>query len=271
MNWRNWKNFLFKKKDKILVRYQGKRFSRCRNNWKWAGVAILCICLLAAGAVYWLGGVSNPTPAPEEESSGEKSSAVLTANIPSSSEEEAPIVALDAGHGGVQPGCVAGEILEKDITLSVTIRLKEKLEEKGLEVFLTRDSDEDVELSDRANMANQSGASCFVSLHCNWYEEDPSVSGLDCYYYQDEAGMLLAQSILDHIANVGVHTRELKEENFEVLWETTMPATLIELGFMTNPEELESLQSQEYQDKLASAIAEGIQKMLEETGVGSGL
>lgn len=272
MNWRKWKDFSWKKLNPLFVKYRGKRFLRGQSRWKWAGAAVLCICLLSAGIVYWIGGASAAVPtAAEKESSSSQPSVAPASAVPSPPKEAGPLVALDAGHGGVQPGCVAGEVLEKDITLSMTMLLKEKLEEMGMEVFLTRDSDVDVELSDRASLANQSGASCFVSLHCNWYEEDPSVSGLDCYYYQDEAGRQLAQSILDRITEAGVHTRELKEENFQVLWETNMPATLIELGFMTNPEELESLLSQEYQEKLASAIAEGVRQMLEEDGDESGL
>lgn len=260
MNLKDKRSFL-EKYGGILGPYKGKRYVHRPTTWKIAGIAVLGICLLAAGGVFLFGNAFKENTVPVQREVLEESSGAAPSEA--AAEPEKIDVVLDAGHGGVQPGCVAGEVLEKDITLAVTMRLKDQLEEKGLSVFLTRDSDEDVELSDRAAIANQSDAQYFVSIHCNWFEEDTSVSGLDCYYYQDEEGMGLAQSILDSVSSRSIIAREIKEENFEVLWETTMPAVLIELGFMTNPEELEALLSEEYQETLASAIAEGILKRME--------
>lgn len=260
MNLKDKRSFLEKYRG-ILGPYKGKRYVHRPTTWKIAGIAVLGICLLAAGGVFLFGNAFKENTVPVQREVLEESSGAAPSEA--AAEPEKIDVVLDAGHGGVQPGCVAGEVLEKDITLAVTMRLKDQLEEKGLSVLLTRDSDEDVELSDRAAIANQSDAQYFVSIHCNWFEEDTSVSGLDCYYYQDEEGMGLAQSILDSVSSRSIIAREIKEENFEVLWETTMPAVLIELGFMTNPEELEALLSEKYQETLASAIAEGILKRME--------
>lgn len=258
----NWKvdNYNSEKWKKIFSRYKGRRFVGRSKTWKTAVLMTLCICVLAAGivfsAVLFFGNVSSSP----EKTLEQEPTASPTVSPVSSEKDLGLLVALDAGHGGVQPGCVAGEVLEKDITFAVTMQLKEKLEEMGFSVLLTRKGDEDIELAERADIANQSDACCFVSIHCNWYEEDASVSGLDCYYFGDEAAKALAESILERISNASITTRDIKEENFQVLRETNMPATLIELGFMTNPEELESLTSAEYQEKLAIAIAEGIEK-----------
>ena len=252
----------FQKCKDFFVPYKGKRYVKRPTTWKTAVFAVLGICLLAAGGVFLFGNVFKENVVPVQKDLLEESN--TSASLSAMKQEKIDIV-LDAGHGGAQPGCVSGEMMEKDITLSVTMRLKDQLEKEGMSVLLTRDSDEDVELSDRAAMANESGARCFVSIHCNWYEEDPTVSGLDCYYYQDEEGMLLAESILYSASNHSIVTRESKEENFEVLRDTTMPAVLIELGFMSNPEELENLLSEEYQETLASAIAEGILSTIEES------
>ena len=90
---------------------------------------------------------------------------------------------LDAGHGGSDGGTFSGDVIEEDINLSVVLRMKEFLEEKGAEVVLTRDSDETVSLSERAQTANRTDADLFVSIHCNYYEDDASINGLECYYY----------------------------------------------------------------------------------------
>ena len=93
---------------------------------------------------------------------------------------------------------------------------------------------------------------------------DDSISGLECYYYRSEAGEQLAEAIATATETSEIDTRESKEGNFQVLREADMPAVLIEVGYMTNPAELELLASEEYQQTLASAIAEGIGAMLGE-------
>lgn len=252
--------------EKKFLKEKIASFFRPRST-KIAVASVGGICVLACVLVFFLAPLwSVPASAPQK-SSKETSSQheiVPTAATPEPTPvTDAKIIVLDAGHGGVQPGCVAGEILEKNITLEVTLQLESKLEEMGFSVVLTRDSDEDIELDERADIANRAEAECFVSLHCNWYEEDSSVSGLECYYFQAEESKRLAALIAESTDSESIHTRDIKEENFQVLRETKMPATLIEMGFMTNPEELELLTSDDYQEKLVSAIANGIQDMME--------
>ena len=167
-------------------------------------------------------------------------------------------IVLDAGHGGDQPGCVIKGATEKDITMSIVLLLQEKLESEGAAVVLTRSTDRDVSLLDRAEIANNAGANYFISIHCNSYEEDSSVKGFECYYYQSAEGENLAESITSSAENHSISTRKVNEESYAVLRETAIPAVLIEVGFLTNTDERGKLLSPEYQELLVEAIAGGI-------------
>lgn len=171
-------------------------------------------------------------------------------------------VVLDAGHGGAQPGCVIGTLQEKDIDMAITQQLKLRLEQMGFDVVMTRSSDEDIDLSERAEIANEAEGDCFVSIHCNSYE-DESISGLECYYYKSAEGKELAEAISRAAGDNDILTREIKEGNFQVLRETVMPSVLIEVGYMTNPEELKALASEPYQQTLAESIADGIADLMQ--------
>ena len=151
---------------------------------------------------------------------------------------------------------------EKDLTLPMSLMLAEILEDRGYNVVPTRTGDDSVSLADRAKMANAADAELFVSIHCNSYEDD-SISGLECYYFRSEEGEKLAELISQATAAGDIDTREIKEGNFQVLREADMPSVLIEVGYMTNPQELTNLASQPYQENLAHAIANGIVEMME--------
>ena len=173
---------------------------------------------------------------------------------------EAYVVVLDAGHGGVQSGCAFDGVLEKDITLAVTLLAAEKLRAEGVTVILTREDDTDVSLDRRCRIANDASADLFVSVHCNSYE-DSSVSGFEGYYHNGTKGQRLAEYILAAANALGVKTRHVKDENYQVIRDTTMPAALMEIGFLSNPAERARLQSEEYQTTIAQAIADGVMAM----------
>ena len=172
------------------------------------------------------------------------------------------VVVLDAGHGGIEPGCEFSGVLEKDIVLSVTLLLQEKLEDMGITVILTRDTDEDVSLSKRSEIANAADADCFISIHCNSYTEDTRINGFEGYYYQSEEGQYLSECILSAAKKHHINVRKTKEENYQVLRESATPATLLEIGFLSNPEERQALSDTDYQNTLSTAIAEGISMWL---------
>lgn len=172
------------------------------------------------------------------------------------------VVVVDAGHGGNQPGCVVGRVMEKDINLSISLALKEELENRGIRVILTRKDDADVRLADRTIHAKPLFADYLVSIHCNAYDEDRSIRGFQCFYYQSEMGKKLSDEITELVSKK-IKIRKAEEVGFQVLRESIIPATLIEVGYLTNYRERASLITRDYQRQMASVIAEGINRVLQ--------
>jgi len=172
----------------------------------------------------------------------------------------ASTIVLDAGHGGSATGAQYEGVREKDINLSVTRKLAVLLEDCGYNVILTRTGDESVGLYERADIANGLQADIFVSLHANAAPSAPDFAGIYTYHYPgSRRGPLLAQQIQSAvISSTGAADRKINSANFVVLRETDMPAVLVEMGFMTNHDELMKLIDGGYQDKLAQGIAQGI-------------
>jgi len=169
-------------------------------------------------------------------------------------------VVLDAGHGGNDAGTLEGDIYEKDINLSLTQMIKKELEDAGVTVVMTRESDVYMELEDRAALANRADADLFVSIHCNYYEKDSSINGLECYYLNgsDSAGTYAASVIRAVEEESRVVSRGVKTGNFVVLRKTSIPAILIETGYLSNSPERRKLADTAYQQILAETIADGI-------------
>lgn len=173
-------------------------------------------------------------------------------------------VCLDAGHGGSAPGAIYEEIKEKDLTLPITLRAAELLREKGYNVILTRDSDVYVDLYDRCDIANNAGADIFVSIHCNASSSNRSFQGTFTYSYPKSAkGEKLAGYIQDAVVDsCGSIDRGLLTNDYVVLRETSMPAALLETGFMSCHDELVKLADPAYQEKLAQGVAKGVEGYL---------
>ncbi len=170
-------------------------------------------------------------------------------------------VAIDAGHGGSDGGTVSGEVIEKDINLSVALKLKAILEDNKIEVVLTRSSDENISLAQRTSIANDFSADFFISLHCNYYEDDAQIAGLECYYNSPDAmkSKAYAESIINAVSlSNDIKARDAKAEGYYVLRNTQMPAVLVEMGFLSNYSERQKLLSDDYQEILSQRIAEGI-------------
>lgn len=175
------------------------------------------------------------------------------------------LVAVDAGHGGRDQGTCAGDVLEKDINLKVAGKLAEKLEDSGVSVLMTRTKDEKVGLEERAEAANEKKADMFVSIHCNYYEDSTEIRGMECYYREGSAGgEQLANCISEKAGEEGAITnRGVRTADYRVLRKTDMTAVLVELGYLSNPEECRKLMEKDYQELLAEKIAEGIRKAAE--------
>lgn len=177
-------------------------------------------------------------------------------------------IAIDPGHGGNQPGAVypdanGNDVKEKDLTLPMSLMLADILEDRGYNVVLTRTGDDSVSLADRAKMANAAGAELFVSIHCNALDRT-DYEGIFTYYYPNSTrGEALAKQVqAGVVAATGGIGRGTPSANFQVLRETTMPAVLVETGFMTHPGELARLCDPTYQQKIALGIANGIDAYL---------
>ena len=176
------------------------------------------------------------------------------------------IVVIDAGHGGEDPGKVGvNGALEKDINLQIAKKVEEYLEKQGVQVVMTREVDqaEDSKRKDmekRVALINEVKPIIAVSVHQNSYT-DPSVKGGQVFYYTDsEEGKNAASFMQEELRKVDVeNSRQIKSnDNYYMLKKTEVPIVIVECGFLSNVEEAEKLIDEEYQDKMAEAIAKGI-------------
>ncbi len=179
--------------------------------------------------------------------------------------EDKTIIVLDAGHGGVDGGTFGGDIIEKNINLAIVKYIQEILAEEDVEIILTRTEDELMELQDRVKVADDAKADLFVSIHCNFYEDDERVSGLECYSCPGkEESAVLSETLIAVLKEVeAIKVRSAKEAEYYVLKHTDMPAVLVEVGFLSNKAEREKLNSADYQKIVAQGLAEGILLYLE--------
>ncbi len=185
-------------------------------------------------------------------------------------------IVIDPGHGGSDSGAVGPSgARECDVTLAVSKKLQEILTANGARVRMTRETDKDVygwkstagqELRARVNIGNFAPETdIFVSVHCNAFT-NPASHGMETYYYASSAkGRKLATVINEELAEAGgLYNRGVKTANFFVIKHSKMPATLLELAFITNPKEEALLTDEDYQNKLAAAIAKGIERYFTE-------
>jgi N-acetylmuramoyl-L-alanine amidase len=216
-------------------------------------------------------------------------------------------ICIDAGHGGEDLGAVGkSKLLEKDVTLQISKKLKKLIESKtGLRVIMTRDQDSEVSLNSRASIANNQQAQMLVSIHVN-SSFRKSAYGSETYFVSlqatdpealelarkenqnpedpgetiknDELKMILwnlaqteyikeSSSLAEYVQFelnelLGTRNRGVKQAPFRVLMRTAMPAVLIETSFISNSAEEKKLQNDEFLDKIAFAIFNGISKFI---------
>ncbi|MCA5577291.1 N-acetylmuramoyl-L-alanine amidase family protein [Enterocloster clostridioformis] len=174
-------------------------------------------------------------------------------------------IMLDAGHGGTDGGTEKQAAVEKDINLAIVLEMKELLENKSIRVALTRDRDVFMSLEDRVRAAEEAGADLFLSVHCNYYEKDSSISGLECYYCKGASeGRDYAEKIITEIEERGnIVSRNAKPADYYVLKNTSIPAVLVEVGYLSNYNERTNLMTEEYQERIAIELVEGVVKGFE--------
>jgi len=170
-------------------------------------------------------------------------------------------IVLDPGHGGRDPGCTSySGVYEKYVNWPIAVALKAALERAGAVVKLTKPQvDVSIDGYERAAIANSWGAELFVSIHCNAFT-NPNSSGTEVYHYGNSAQSLrLAQVMLNSLTQLGMPNRGVRVGNYVVCRETTMPAVLIELGFLTNPSDERILLDPAKQVRAAELMAEALQ------------
>ncbi|MEA4863697.1 MAG: N-acetylmuramoyl-L-alanine amidase [Victivallaceae bacterium] len=194
-------------------------------------------------------------------------------------------IVLDPGHGGKQPGAVVGSTEEKILNLDIAKRVEELLKKRGFTVVMTRTDDRDLELAPRAAVPAACGADLFVSIHCN-AAPTPALKGIECFsitprgarpsnddgslpppdpneettgYACTADSFALASALQSRlIKSTGATDRGTKRARFRVLYSNTVPAALVECGFMTNTDDAKLLADPSYRQLLAESIASGI-------------
>lgn len=189
------------------------------------------------------------------------------------------VVFLDPGHGGTDPGAVAGGYKEAALNFAVAKKVQSLLLSRGYRVYMSRNADTYVSLLDRSQMANDLKADIFVSIHTNSTgSSETTTSGIESYYYEYDPNyppkingdmhnnperikksVTLTNLIQGKMVSyTGAKNRGTDGDTFSVVRESAMPATLLEIGFINNTSERQKLITNWYQDKLARAIADGI-------------
>ncbi|WP_242983048.1 cell wall-binding repeat-containing protein [Clostridium tertium] len=171
------------------------------------------------------------------------------------------VVYLDPGHGGSDPGSSGNGIVEKDLNLKLALGVRDRLQNLGVKVIMSRDTDKFVALQDISGGANAANPDVFVSIHQNSYTT-ASPYGIETYYNK-EMDKPIANSLQNNlIKNTNAYNRGVKFGDLHVVRETYMPASLVECGFLSNPDEANLLKSESYQNKIMDAIANGTYEYL---------
>ena len=230
-----------------------RRFCRrlCNVPLWWFIIGILFLCALWSGLSWLL--ADDWQEAPDQTA---LSPALLGKKI-----------VIDAGHGGFDPGAVGVEgTLEKDVNLAIAARLADYLRQSGAEIFETRVSDDALadtkkaDMAARVQMATDNQAELFVSVQANAIPQAKWHGAQVFYYREGEEGKGLAQSIqaaiIEQLANTD--RTALPIDSIYVVSHLNIPSIVVEVGFLSNPEEEQLLNDPEYQNAMAYAIYCGI-------------
>lgn len=187
-------------------------------------------------------------------------------------------IVIDPGHGGIDPGAVsAGGLLEKDVVLAVAQELERLLNKAAVYTIMTRRGDYDLadnvqqnllerkrqDLQRRVELAEDSGADLYIAIHANYFPS-PIWSGAQTFYFEGkQESKRLAEAIQTELVRaLGPNNRLARPGNYRVLRDTSMPAALVEVGFLSNPREAALLGDPAYQMRVAEAIFRGILRYL---------
>lgn len=179
-----------------------------------------------------------------------------------------PVIVIDPGHGGSDPGAINRRLglREKDVTLDVSLRLRDELVRRGWRVYLTREDDRDLtwahspdalELGARVAVANQRGADLFVSIHCN-SNVSSTYNGTSIHWFKSE-DLPLARALAGALLRGGFTDRGPVRNRFFVLRHTQMPAVLVETAFISNPIDASRLADPITRQRMAEGLADALE------------
>lgn len=186
-------------------------------------------------------------------------------------------VVIDPGHGGKDKGATsASGRYEKEFTLSLSKKVEKMLKQApNMKVYMTRNDDSFLSQTSRyrPKYANRLNADIFISLHGNTFS-NPDVSGTETFYYHDDS-RLLAETMQKHVVDAtGFSNRGINKKDLFVVRDTNMPAVLIEVGFLTNPQAESKMYTDKFQKSVAASIVDGIKEYRSESkeqGIGDWL
>ncbi len=177
------------------------------------------------------------------------------------------LICIDPGHGGKDRGTTGPTgLMEKDVNLDISLKLKKKFVDAGFKVIMTRESDVNHSFDEIANFVNSSNADLFISVHNNSHPS-ADMNGTQTFYYQSSSGNLLATYLSARIIEqIGTVNRGIKSSNFKVLKNAKMVSALVEGVFMCNPGEEAKLKDDNFRDKIATGIYNGTLDYLKAIG-----
>jgi N-acetylmuramoyl-L-alanine amidase len=184
------------------------------------------------------------------------------------------VIVIDPGHGGADGGAVGDNVVEKDIALKISLKLRDYLQEAGALVIMTRETDTDLasegtkglsnrkaeDLRKRVELINEGSHHLFVSIHLNAIPSSQWSGAQTFYNPVNEESEALSRFIQDEIKRNLENTNRLAKnmESVYLLGEAEIPGSLVEVGFLSNPSERELLNTDTYQNKVAASIYQGI-------------
>lgn len=178
------------------------------------------------------------------------------------------IVVIDVGHGGDDAGVVTENISEKDITVDIAQRLKEKLDGTDIKVYYTRMDDSNPTDEDRIHLANVVKADMFISIHAGFEEEDTDLYGTKAFYNASffipgfgsvELADLMEREVVTNISGKGLGLFAADEDCY-ILHNASVPATILHVGYLSNKQEAILLEKEDYRQRIADGIYNGIMK-----------
>lgn len=167
---------------------------------------------------------------------------------------------MDAGHGGTDSGATRSGVKEKDLNLAIAERLASELKARGATVVMTRTGDHTVKREGRVKVTNTVCSDAFVSVHTNAArQKSSSVHGVEVYYYTPQS-RALAVCVRDAlVSELKAADRGVRWSELYVIHHTDVPAILVEAGYLSHSRERSLLATEDYQQKIAEAVASGLE------------